>query len=271
MLRLLWSKLVVRLPERTIYLCKLVCLSAGFHGIALIVLFCFYTEFTVHTIRVNLGQIEGRPVIIVPFVTTHNQNLSQTTKKQLVQSKSLVKKETTKTTVAAKKINQKKQPVQQTVQKKEESKTAQLTKYAKKAKPTQSSVEQPPLDEQKVVKHKEVIPQSVKPTTQQVAQVQQFQPEQIEPLYVGQAQGEHYELEQLVQYAVKQNWVRPAGCAEGVSCKVSVTIDRTGKVIALQEEQSSGVLMFDSAVQCAVAQTHFPTRLAGKTVSIELC
>jgi outer membrane biosynthesis protein TonB len=75
-------------------------------------------------------------------------------------------------------------------------------------------------------------------------------------------------LQASLQEAVGQVWAPPAGMDEKLVCQVSFTVDWNGKLIEHFVTESSGILVFDIAVEQAVAELSVPRQLWGKSVTV---
>lgn len=255
MLQLPWKKLA-QLPEHVRYFGRIWIISVVIHLIGLLLLFTLRTDVTVHTVRVTTDGMHDRPIIVVPFVTSAMQKKNAAAARARAGARTSMgaagkktdklQEKSSKTTIQQKKIVQ--------------------TKTAKKEVAVPANKIEKKPEQQPVPKKVETVQSKV--VDQKETKAHTIESVDAQPLYVGQAELEQYEIETIVHQAVEQHWCRPVGLASGVSCKMKVTIDQQGNVIDIQDEQSSGVLMFDSAVYMALERTRFPQRIAGKTISI---
>ncbi len=75
-------------------------------------------------------------------------------------------------------------------------------------------------------------------------------------------------VEQALQDAIAQVWAPPAGMEETLVCEVALTVGWNGELVATSVEHSSGVVVYDIAVEQAIEQLKFPRQTWGKTVRV---
>jgi outer membrane biosynthesis protein TonB len=92
--------------------------------------------------------------------------------------------------------------------------------------------------------------------------------EQKEVKYVTRKEFDAVMLEQALQEAIVQVWAPPAGMDSSLVCNVALTIDWDGKLLEAKVEESSGILVYDIAVEHAIDQLVLPRQLWGKTVRV---
>jgi outer membrane biosynthesis protein TonB len=250
MLQLLWKNL--ESPEQGTVFGTWCFFSFVLHITVLFILFCVRTG-VVHTVRIGLDDFNNRPVVVVSSLTAAQRKKNQTSAatRMAASGKKMQQSSKGPTTV----IKEQKAGAHSGHQKKKEKEKAKLPKAAEKKVEQRAPATPQPLQEKA----------EEKAVTSQETHKTQSEPD---PLYIAQSELEQYEIESIVYNTVTQVWCRPVGLATNVHCKVRVTVDAEGKVIDIQDEEPSGIMMFDSAVYLALEQVQFPARIASKTVSI---
>jgi len=153
----------------------------------------------------------------------------------------------TPTTVAAKKVEPKKEP-EKMAAKKEPPKPKQDLKVAKKVETPKEQPKKVAPSVQKVAAQKEVV---ASPSSDQPA---------------GSAAGQ--ELAMQLQQAVMAYWAPPPGVDEQCNCTVAFRVDWDGTIQAVNVCEPSGVLMYDIAAKCALNEATLPSWTRGKNLTI---
>lgn len=224
----------IKLSHKNQFLTKLLVCSWVFHGFVCFGLFFLYTSYD----QQALLEISTRASeAIVQFVA-----FEQPVQKAAVTTTQLVRTAPKKSTALA---AQKKQPV------KKETKL-QPKAPVKKPEPVKKDLSG------KVQKAKTDAVQKPVEQTQKAQEVN----------YVSRKEYDTVMLESSLQEAILQVWAPPAGMQESLVCNVTLTVDWHGKLVESVVEESSGVLVYDIAVEQAIAQLDVPRQLWGKTVRV---
>gem|GEM_PF-2363165 len=89
-----------------------------------------------------------------------------------------------------------------------------------------------------------------------------------EVVYVGQEEMEALQLQEYIQQEMAQHWSPPPGIPKESNCTIKISVGFDGTINDLDMEQSSGVLLFDSAARRAASQLTPPPWAYGKTLRI---
>ncbi len=89
-----------------------------------------------------------------------------------------------------------------------------------------------------------------------------------EVVYVGREEMEALQLQEYIQQEMAQHWSPPPGMPKESACTIKISIGFDGSITDLDVEQSSGVLVFDSAARKAASHLTPPQWAYGKTLRI---
>jgi flagellar motor protein MotB len=295
---LLWLR--QRLPKKNILLSKLWILSGLLHGGFCFSLFFLYKSYNpALTVHVHAHAKKNDVIIrLLPF--SQKKPLVKVAKKGSSKSKrSLAKKQTTR--IAQNKKNVSKNNAQKTQAKKlskpiqpkkitqiQKPKIVKQVKKVAQVKSQKEKIQKPVASKQiaqvpKVQSASEVkkiaqaedkkqIRQESKKEIKQLVKEALTEHKEIadqeDVLYVTHKELQGIELQNALEQAIQKVWKAPVGIEESVESEVALTIGWQGKLVDAKVIKSSDILVFDVAVQDALAEMSFPKGVWGKEVKV---
>lgn len=235
-----------RLSNKHKFFGKLLIFSSVFHLVLCFTLFFLYGD-SISQCNVSVSTLPSEVIVkLLPFAGKKSvqKSLPTHTRTTLKARTSMGKKNLPSV---------KKTQKQKVVHKKELEK--QKVPHTKKES-VQKSVQKSPV--QKPVQAEE---KPIKRFEQQV-------PKNEEVRYVGAKEFDEALLEQVLQEAIACVWAPPAGMETTLVSVVSLTIGWDGKIAEARVEQQSGVLVYDLAVEQAIAEFVPPRQSWGKVVRL---
>lgn len=242
-------------------------ISVLFHAVGCFLLLFVYAEYNSNALLQVRANSSEAIVKLVPFGTLPSTKSIQSSPQGLL-GKSLVPKTTMVKKVGKKKAVQKKQVV---------AKKKQSLKKSKEV-PKKNGVEK---KVKKIEQKKETVPVKEKSAPEPIAQKndQPVSQDILKPILqealvdqpIQEVTFKEFELVQLqesLQEAVARVWTPPAGMSEELMCQVSLTIGWDGILLERVIEVSSGVFVYDIAVEQALDELQMPSELWGKKLKI---
>jgi hypothetical protein len=264
--------LQLKLPDKYRLLIKLFTFSSMLHMAICYILFFLHGKIGVSTlveVHANNAQAVVRVISLNKPKQTDKTGLGSN-KKQSIQSgqkkkqsgnvlKGLQQKQ--KTTLGRSVSNGKpKKSVAKKIEKKIEKPIIQPSVATK---PEPKMIEKKiPLPE-KVIEQAVVAPQTITPLDQENVTTDEQIIEYLTPKEYNQAL-----IQDALKEAIVSVWAPPAGMNQNLSCHVVITVGFDGVILTTDIEQKSGVLIYDIAVEQAIAQVVMPQPLWGKKVKI---
>lgn len=240
----MWRWQQPRLSNKHKYLGKLLLFSSCVHSVLCFLLLFMYTSYhSSSLLEIHAGASD----VIVRVVSFLPQQKSK---------KGAVKK------TAAQLVSQKKK-TQLSAQKK-----PVVKPVVKKEAPQKKSV---PVEKKEVQKKEppKPIEQKQEPVAkQEIQQKEEKVGAQENIKYVTPKELNDFELQTMIQNALVESWAPPAGMANTLVCRVSITVDWNGAIIETIVKESSGVLVYDVAVEQALDQLKPPRQMWGKTIQM---
>lgn len=238
--------------KRFVLWVKLAAISAVFHIVCLVWFFFIFKDRSSRLSLVVTPDLFNREIVFTiatqPKVTPKTSPVKKAASKKQTSQKKVIKQTTLASQKTKPKAIQKKAPVKKVAPK----------PVVKKA------VSKPAVK-------KEVAQPKVEPKTSI--------PQKADPL----AQASHHELEvhkigvherglleefKALHEDIVSKWAPPPGIAPNCSCQVTMLIDWKGALRDLKMQESSGVLMYDTAAQKALTQIEMPKWTWGKEITI---
>lgn len=87
-------------------------------------------------------------------------------------------------------------------------------------------------------------------------------------VHVGQREYDALLVQQEIQQEVQRCWQAPIGISPHTQCKISVCVCPKGKVVRMNIEESSGILLYDAQAQQSIYVMQFPRATWGKEVIV---
>lgn len=251
----LWQQ--QRLAKRTKFLGKLLFLSFVFHSIGAFFLLFMYKGDALSTLHISSAQSQQVIIRVMPLTGLSKKiNQKAITRKTYATSTQKVVAQTKKTIV-------KKEPVKKNIVKKKAASVTQK-KEIKKVVP-KKVMEQKKT--QPIKELKKVEPQPIKKSVDPVKKASQDN--QIEDVkYVSQKEYNAFMAQAEFQEAIIEVWTPPAGMSDSLVCTVALSVDWKGNLQHHSVQDSSGVLVYDIAVEQALEKVKIPHSLWGKSVTI---
>lgn len=253
--------LLKRVPDRYIYLSKLLVLSTSFHALFLLIVLSTYQYQNPNRLSIVVNRrIDFAIVKLLPMIKSVPDGVTSLT--QLQKSTTMPKNTqvSPKKKVAPKAVAPKRQPPQKKPQ-------PSKTTFAKKDdKPTPK-----PLVKQVQKKTVQPVSNSKSFSTQKNVSNAPLVPEmhkQEEIICLGRNDIALLELHNLIEQEVQKSWHPPVGLSKDLACIIKVKIDTKGNVIDLIVEESSHVISYDISARTALSSMTFPKALWGKEVAI---
>ena len=229
-----WPQL--KLSSKRKFFAKLFLFSGVIHTIVCFVLLFIYTDYNSHAL-ISVSSVSSDVVVrVLPL--TQKQSAPQ---------------KVTATSLA--KVIKKKPAPQQLIKK------VAVKKEIKKVVPPKKIVQA-----KKVVPPKKVAEAVKKPVVKKEISEKTKQQEEVK--YVTHKEFNALQLQTALQESIEQVWTPPAGMHDSVVCHVSISIGWDGKLSQSIIEESSGVLIYDIAVERAVTAMKLPRQMWGKTVRV---
>jgi len=227
------------LSNKRKFLAKLFLFSGAVHICVCFVLLFIYTDYNSRALIAVRSVSSDVIVRILPLTQKKrtSQKITTTSLAKLVKKKPVPQK----------------QPIKKVVVKKE----------IKKSTPLKKAVPKKEVLSKKVAQVTQKQPQ--KEETKKVVSVKE---EQKEVKYVTHKEFNELQLQTALQESIEKVWAPPAGMPESVVCHVSIAIDWDGKLAQTIIENPSGILIYDIAVEQAVAAMKLPRQMWGKTVRV---
>lgn len=223
-----------KLSNKRKFFAKIFLFSGVVHTLVCFVLLFIYTDYNSRAL-IAVSSVSSDVVVrVLPFT----------------EKKSTPQKITSTSLAKVIKKKQTPQPVKKVVIKKEVKKTVPV----KKAEP------------KKIIPPKKVAKAVKKPVVKKDIPKQKKQQDNVK--YVTQKEFSALQLQTALQESIEQVWTPPAGMLESVVCHVSISIGWDGKLAQSVIEESSGVLIYDIAVEQAVTAMKLPRQMWGKTVRV---
>lgn len=261
-----------RISAKAKFQSKLLVLSFLLHSIVCFSLLFFYKTYDTNLL-LKISSVKSEAV--VQFVSSMHKKTASATTQMTQQAKSVAASKTTISSKIEKKQPQKKvvkktvKPMQKPILKQEPKEVLEKKPVIVKTKADEPQVKQeslinPKLQEKKV--DPEPVVQQQELVDQQDVKVDVSEQQEIQVL--SRQEFEALSLQEALQEAVQEVWAPPAGMDGKLVCYVALTVDWNGKLVEHFIEDSSGVLVFDVAVEQAVAEIQFPRPLWGKSVTV---
>lgn len=262
-----------KLPEKYVFLIKLFACSSVLHGFICFGLFFLYSSVGT-TALVEINSQSAQAVVRVISFNKPKQSSKPGLGGKKSQTDQLAKKvQKTGQQGAQRKIKTalKKAALQKKVHKQSAKKIEKKVdkKIAQPVKPIKT--------EPKVIEKKREEPEKIIDNVTQPVLVKDVLPQDVIAAHAESSPEIEYltpkEYEQvLIQDALKEAlmlvWTPPAGMSQDLSCQVVITVGFDGVILATEIEQKSGVLIYDMAVEQAMAQVVMPRVLWGKKIKI---
>lgn len=193
-------------------------------------------------LQINLKNIDrSLPVIFVPIGQKPPARAAQKNTVAPAQAKPVSK-------TKAQPVVKKKEPVKTTIAKQEKKREPKKSVIAKK----QEAKVQPPVAKKEPVKSPAPIVEQPKPEPIAQASPANDIRQEIDALYVNRNELEQLAIAEYIQQEVGVHWRPPVGLSPDLTCNVKIAIDRQGRVASTTIIESSGVVIFDVAVQAAL-------------------
>lgn len=230
------------------------------HIILLCPFFFFEQSSSVYHIQVHKDLANSSlPVVFLPFqdtviqktktpiVSSKKQNCSTIAKKEIAtpQKKSTKKINTIVASPQEKKTAQKKQDKKMVAQKKDE--------LGPTKKIVAKRVEQKPAikeEQKKEIAAEQKIVQSPK-----VAEKEQKESSSLDVIQVGRHDLDQLAVQQAISQLFATRWQPPIGLSSDLSCQIKFIINAKGEIEKMTTIESSGVLVYDIAVQAAIQES----------------
>jgi len=238
------------------------------HGVLLLPCFLLRHGQTPYHLNINTTKMNPNlPVVFVPLQESITANVSSVKQATSHRAKGGARK---KNLIAKNSASKPKEQV----------KTVALTK--KETKPKKVAAKKNNLPKQKAKKVEEqVLKQQVaqrevvqeKPEIKQVAAEQKPAQKEVavpDALYVGRADLDQLAMQNAIQAILSLSWQPPLGLPEDLACQISFKIGNKGVIEELVMTKSSGILMYDIAVQSALYESggQLPASSYGKEFCI---
>jgi len=256
----------------------LVLAIAGAHLLLLLPCFLLEQSAPVYHIHINKSIMDSSlPIIFLPFqekAFVQSSAHAPATKKASAPKQAIkaVKQEAVK----AKKIKAAEKVRFSQNEKKQEQKKAKPAPVVEKkiaAKPVEKI--KPKKIEQKIAaqeeKQKKEIPEAKTVTAQQAkAEETKELSTAIDALYVGRADLDQLAVQHAIHNVFAAHWQPPIGLSPDLACHIKFMVNAKGEVQEIVMLESSGVLIYDIAVQNALRESslHLPVCAYGKEFCI---
>ncbi len=183
---------------------------------------------------------------------------------------------TTKSVVKKKEVAKKKNVLKNKKTKTKKTKKVAQKKVVKKESILQEPAKQALREKSEPIQKKEAVETSVKTALEvvdKVAVTSHFDATahavaQDNVQYVTLSEFDQVQFESVIQEAIACVWSPPAGIDSSTMCKATLTIGWDGKILESKIEEKSDILIYDIAVEQALAQFEAPRQLWGKTLQI---
>ncbi len=260
------------LSPNALFFLRWLTVSTLIHAVGCFLLLFVYTDYNSETLLQVRSTSSEAIVRLIPFGKSRAVQAAQSATKEPSRSLSVVKKTMIKK-ISKKKTVQKKQSTlkkKQPVKKQKETLKKQVLE--KKIQKVDQKKETAPIKEKADQKSEDVVQKNKQPV-EQVTQndVPNAAVNATTDQLIQEVTFKEFELVQLqesLQEAVARVWAPPAGMSEELVCQVALTVGWDGKLLERFVEVSSGVFVYDVAVEQALDELQMPSELWGKKVKI---
>ena len=275
----LWQQ--PKLAKKTKFIGKLIALSFFAHVIGVFCFLFMYKEYNSSILQIQ-SVAQNIIVRVMPLSGMPQKKIQRTVTSMMPQKKNkraqtkaptLLKKEKTvpKKVEPVKEINKplkKKNDLLPSVKSPEPVNSKVVKKEIKKVERIKEVIQK-----KEIVKQEASLPSSAKreqdeipPKTREDQVVSADLQEDIK--YLTQKEYNAFTAQESLQEAIADVWAPPAGMAKNLVCLVSLTVDWNGKLKEYKIDDSSGVAIYDIAVEQAVQEVKIPRTLWGKSVTV---
>ncbi len=246
------------MPDKYIYLSKLLFLSTSLHAFFLMVLLLTYQHHHPNRFSFVINhRLDTAKIKLLPLIKTVSDGLTTLAESgqqdKLFGKKTEFKNSTVQKKNAPKKVESPKTALVQKVQK-------HVAKPQVLEKKAQKIVEQKP----EFPKQQEKKAEQPKP----IAQKQVEQPKEDDVIYLGRDDLVLLALHNRVQEEIQKTWHPPVGLSKDLACTIKVKINNKGLVADFVMEESSRVISYDISARMALSTMSFPKELWAKEVVI---
>lgn len=117
------------------------------------------------------------------------------------------------------------------------------------------------INEQSLITKQNSIPENINQISSEKGAL-------TEPIYLGRNDVEAYEIVDNIKHEISKNWRPPVGMPKNLECKIKILFDENGKVINVEVEKPSKVLVFDMSARKAASQIEVPKAVWGHEISL---